>query len=91
MHIGTVGIRLNHIVEIGVMKLNGKSVLHAVDEETQFTSETFLRNQKAEETVKKLLRCWSRIYLRAPGYIIVASASADLKNFLAMKLLLLSA
>lgn len=38
---GTDGLRFNHIVEIGVMTLNGKSVFHAVVEAANFTSEVF--------------------------------------------------
>lgn len=53
-----------------VMTLDGKSVLHAVDETTHFNEAIFLRNHTAE-TCKTLLRCLSRVYLGSLDYLWV--------------------
>ena len=79
LSIGTGPLRFNHTLAVDVMYLDGRPVLHAVDEATHFCSAIFLRKVSAEETWKALLRCWSRVYLGHPDRIRVDQGS----NFVA--------
>lgn len=67
--VGSEDLRFNHVVAVDVMYLDGRAVLHAVDEATHFSAASFLVNATAEETWNALARCWSRTYLGPPDFL----------------------
>lgn len=73
--IGIGNMRLNHILDVDVMYLNSKPVLHIVDEATHFAAAAFLKRMTSYETWKTLLRCWTRVYLGPPDHLKVDQGS----------------
>lgn len=69
--VGADDLRFNHILAVDIVTLNGKPVLHVVDEATHYTSGLFLNRQRASDTWKALFRCWSRVYLGPPDFLRV--------------------
>ncbi len=69
--VGTDDLRFNHIVAMDVMYLNGRPVLHVVDEATHFGAALFLKNQSTKSIWKAFLKCWTRIYLGPPDFLQV--------------------
>lgn len=67
--VGTNDLKFNHTLAVDIMTLNGKPLLHVVDEATHYTSAVFLNRQRASDTWKGLLRCWSRVYLGPPDFL----------------------
>ena len=72
---GSDSLKFNHIIAVDLMYLNGKPVLHVVDEATHYMAAVFLRKVSSEETWKALLRCWIRVYLGPPDHIPVDQGS----------------
>jgi hypothetical protein len=66
---GMDDVQFNHVVAVDVMFLDGKMVLHMVDEATHFQAASFLKNGSAEETWNVLSRSWSRMYLGPPDFL----------------------
>ena len=81
--IGTGALRFNNIVAVDVMYIDGRPVLHVVDEATHYASACFLKKMTAEETWKSFLRCWSRVYVGPPDKLRVDQGS----NFVAKSFL----
>jgi hypothetical protein len=73
--------RFNHIVACYVMYLNGRAVLHVVDEATHFQAARFLQKVRAEETSRSLVKCWIRTYLGPPSFLRVDQGT----NFITKK------
>jgi hypothetical protein len=66
---GMDDVQFNHIVAVDVMYLDGKPVLHIVDEATHFQTAAFLTKVTAEETWNVLSCSWSRMYLGPPDFL----------------------
>jgi len=59
----------NYRIIVDVMFLDGRPVLHVVDEATAFHAGGFLKSLSAEHTWEKLKQCWSDTYLGPPDLI----------------------
>ena len=57
------------------MYINGKPVIHVVDEATHYQAALFLRRVNAEETWKAILKCWFWVYLGPPDHLPVDQSS----------------
>ena len=51
------------------MYINGKPILHVVDEETRYQAGRWLPNISAKQTWETLRLCWIDTYLGPPEYI----------------------
>src|SRR5271168_2824690 len=60
----------NHSVYTDVLYIDGKPVLHTVDESTSFQAAYFLKNLTAEHTWEALRASWIDVYLGPPTLII---------------------
>ncbi|RAL58472.1 hypothetical protein DID88_005176 [Monilinia fructigena] len=69
----------NHSIIVDVMYINGKPVLHIVDEGTRFQAAQWLDNVSAKHTWDKLRMCWIDTYIGPPDYIVHDAG----KNFVA--------
>ena len=59
----------NHSIIIDIMYINGKPILHVVDEETRYQAGRWLPNISAKQTWETLRLCWIDTYLGPPEYI----------------------
>ena len=75
LSVGTGPLRFNHTIAIDVMYIEGRPVLHVVDEATHYAAAIFLKKVTSEHTWKALLKCWSRVYIGAPDCIRVDQGS----------------
>lgn len=57
------------------MFIEGKPILHIVDEATHFTAATWLDNSTSKEIWKSLLQCWTHIYIGPPYFLRVDQCS----------------
>ena len=73
--IGANDLIFNHVLAVDIMYINGKPILHVVDEATHYMSALFLRKVSSEETWKAIQRCWIRVYLGPPDNIRVDQGS----------------
>ena len=73
--VGTEDVRFNHIVAVDIVTIEGKQVLHCVDESTHFQAAAFLTNMKSETVWKALVRCWSNVYIGPPDHLRVDQGS----------------
>lgn len=73
--VGTNDLRFNHKVQIDTMFINGKPVLHMVDQATHFSAATFLKNQSSAEVWKAIQHLWNLVYLGPPDTIKVDQGS----------------
>ena len=69
--VGAEDLSFNHIVAIDTMFIDGKPILHMVDEATHFSVGCWLKNSTSAEVWKSFLRCWSLIYVGPPDYLRV--------------------
>ena len=73
--IGTDDLQFNHILAVDITYINGKPVIHVVDEATHYQAALFLKRVTAEETWKAILKCWIRVYLGPPDHLRVDQGS----------------
>ena len=72
---GTPEARFNERIMVDVMKIDGKKVLHVVDEGTRFSAARFLDDESTVTVWKTLIECWVAIYTGLPNRIIVDQGS----------------
>lgn len=68
---GTVDIQFNESFQMGIMILDGKRVLHVIDEGTRLKSAQLLSNKTTQSVWNTFLRCWCNIYVGMPNWILV--------------------
>ncbi len=73
--VGTKEYRFNHIVAIAIVSIDGRNVLHCVDECTHFCSAAIVQSMKSEDVCRTLLKCWSLVYLGLPDFLRVDQGS----------------
>ena len=66
------------------MYLDGKPVLHIVDEGTRFSAARFLPDVFTKTIWKSILECWAAIYTRLPNRMLVNQGSAFRKLLISM-------
>ena len=69
--IGRKDIQFNARAYIDIMYLDGRPVLHIVDEATRFSSARFLSQETTESVSDAIILCWSSVYIGLPQNIIV--------------------
>ncbi len=79
--IGHENVRFNARAYIDVMYLDGKPVLHIVDEATRFSAAKFLTKMSTETVWEALIMCWSSVYTGLPDNIAVDEGSQFRKIF----------
>ncbi|KAL3702992.1 hypothetical protein TMatcc_010179 [Talaromyces marneffei ATCC 18224] len=70
-------VSFNHSIIVDIMYINGKPVLHVVDEATRFNAAHWLDNISAKATWTALRIMWIDMYLGPPDFIITDAG----KNF----------
>ena len=76
-------LSLDHSVIVDIMYINGRPVLHVVDEETRYQSGRFLANISAKTTWDTLRLCWIDTYLGPPDRVITdAGTNFTSKEFI---------
>ena len=60
----------NYSVQVDVFYLDGKPVLHVVDEATSFMAARFLKDESARTVWDTLRTCWIDTYLGPPDYFV---------------------
>ncbi len=82
--IGTDEYRFNHIISIDIVYIDGKAILHCLDECTHFGSAAIVPSMRSEDMWKTLLKCWSPVYLGPPDFLRIDQGpnfvSAELKR-----------
>ena len=73
--IETDDLKFNHVLAVDIMYINGKTIIHVVDEATHYQAALFLRRVNAEETWKAIMKCWFRVYLGPPDHLRVDQGS----------------
>lgn len=58
------------------MFLDGKPVLHMVDESTHYTAAAFLKNQAAAKIWRMIERQWTLVYLGPPDFLAIDQGSS---------------
>lgn len=71
----------NYSVQVDVFYLDGKPVLHVVDEATSFIAARFLKDKSARIVQDTLYTCQINTYLGLPDYFVHDAR----KNFLSIK------
>lgn len=72
---GAEHVRFNERIMMDVMYIDGKAVLHIVDEGTRFSAARFLPDNRTATIWKLLLVCWANIYTGLPNRIITDQGS----------------
>uniref|UniRef100_A0A093UYI9 Transposon Ty1-NL2 Gag-Pol polyprotein n=1 Tax=Talaromyces marneffei PM1 TaxID=1077442 RepID=A0A093UYI9_TALMA len=70
-------VSFNHSIIVDIMYINGKPVLHVVDEATRFNAAHWLDNISAKATWTTLRIMWIDMYLGPPDFIVTDAG----KNF----------
>lgn len=60
----------NHVIEVDLMKLDGKYVLHVLCTGTLFQQGSFVKDTTAKAAWYALRKCWINIYAGAPDILI---------------------
>lgn len=81
---GTPDARFNERIMVDVMTIDGKKVLHVVDEGTRFSAARFLDDESTATVWKTLIECWVAIYTGLPNRIIVDQGSNFGPSFIHM-------
>ena len=68
---GSEDSRFNHVVAADIMYIDGKPILHVVDEATHFASATWLRRVTSAEVWEAFTRSWSNVYMGPPDFLKV--------------------
>lgn len=68
---GTENIRFNERILMDIMYLDGKPVLHIIDEGTHLNAAQFIPNKSTRTIWNTFLRCWCNIYVGLPNRILV--------------------
>lgn len=68
---GTEHIQFNERVLMDVMYLDGRPLLHVVDEGTHMSAAQFLPNKSTKSVWNAFLKCWCNIYTGMPNRILV--------------------
>jgi hypothetical protein len=70
-------VEFNHSIIVDIMYINGKPVLHIVDEATRFNAACWLENMTAKATWDAIRFIWADTYLGPPDFIVTDAG----KNF----------
>ncbi|EED22642.1 conserved hypothetical protein [Talaromyces stipitatus ATCC 10500] len=70
-------VEFNHSIIVDIMYINGKPVLHIVDEATRFNAACWLTSISAKATWDALQMLWIDMYLGPPDFIVTDAG----KNF----------
>jgi hypothetical protein len=70
-------VNFNHSIIVDIMYINGKPVLHIVDEATRFNAAHWLDNISAKHTWDVLRMIWFDTYLGPPDFVVTDAG----KNF----------
>ena len=79
--IGHEHVRFNARAYIDIMYLDGKPVLHIVDEATRFSAARFLPKVSTDAVWDSLILCWSSVYTGLPHHVMVDEGSQFRKIF----------
>ena len=72
---GVENVRFNERLLIDIMYLEGKAVLHIVDEGTRFSAARFVSDVSTMTIWKTVITCWATIYTGLPRKILVDQGS----------------
>ena len=84
---GHENVRFNARAYIDIMYLDGKPVLHIVDEATRFSAARFLTRVSTDSVWEALIMCWSSVYTGLPHNIMVDEGSQFRKLFAELSVL----
>lgn len=71
LSIVTDDIRFNHRFIVFTMFLDGRAVIHIVEEGTNALSEAFLKKKMTTEIWKSITRLWIQNYMGRPEFLVV--------------------
>lgn len=74
-------VRFHARAYIDIMYLDGRPVLHIVDEATRFSAARFLPKVSTESVWDSIILCWSSVYIGLPNNIMVNQGSQFRKVF----------
>ena len=60
-------IQFNHEVQLDLMFIDKKAILHVVDRGTHFSAARFIRRQNVEAVWNALIECWIAVYVGFPN------------------------
>ena len=81
---GAENVRFNERLLIDIMYLDGKPLLHIVDEGTRFSAARFLSNVSTMNVWQTILDCWATLYTGLPRKILVDQGSQFGDLFISM-------
>ena len=73
--VGTEDGKFNHYVAADIMYIEGKPLLHVVDESTHFSSASWLKKISSADVWKAFMRCWCHVYMGPPDFLRVDQGS----------------
>jgi transposase InsO family protein len=74
--VGAEDLRFNHAILADIMYVEGRPVLHIIDEATHFTAAKFMKSSvSARETWRLLRSAWIHTYLGPPDHLKVDAGS----------------
>ena len=79
--IGHENQRFNARSYIDVVYLDGRPVLHIIDEATRFSAARFLAKNSTESVWETIVLCWSSVYTGLFDYVMVDEGSQFRKKF----------
>lgn len=71
MSFGAESVRFNERLLIDIMYLDGKPVLHIVDEGTHFSAARFINDVSTKTVWSTIIDCWATLYTGLPRKILV--------------------
>ena len=77
-------VRFNSRVCIDIMYIDGKPVLHLVDDATHFSAAPFLSKVSTEAMWESILTCWATVYTGLPHKFITDQGSQSQETFAKM-------
>ena len=72
---GAENVKFNERIYMDIMYIDGKPVLHIVDEGTHFSAAAFLPDVSTKTIWTTILECWAAIYTGLPHKILVDQGS----------------
>lgn len=69
--LGSEHVQFNERILIDLMYIEGKPILHIVDEGTKFNAAQFIENKETSTVWNALVKCWTTVYTGMPNRILV--------------------
>ncbi len=73
--LGSEHIKFNERIQMDLMYIDSKPILHIIDEGTKFSAAQFIPNKEIGTIWDALIKCWAAVYTGLPNRILVDQGS----------------